>query len=887
MPASAPLPELETIRFTAWGTAVAAYPYRDPGGALAFAVLRFERRDEHGHLEKQLLPYTCGHREWTTRDGRRRDVTGWHFKRPMLPLPIYGWDRLTALSGLVCVCEGEKAADAAAALWPDVACIASQGGSKAAKKTGWGPIEGRDVAIWPDNDKPGAAYAVDVAELCRTAGARSVRVVPIDPSWPAGWDLADKRPEGVSDDMLRNLLEREPPAPTDEEVAAWRDAEIERLSRLDAISYAAERKRADQALRIGLANLDKAVQAKRRARLEERKAEFRQQDAPAPGEVRWPFGYEVRADGLHYDPGGENPELWVCDRLEVLGEGRDAEGEGWAIWLRWNDADGREHTWPLPKRLLTVTTGELEGSLLDRGLRMNVDPAARKALKEALAGAQSGSRVTLVDRPGWQAMENGGSVFVMPDGEVIGEATEQVVLRLVAESGAASVRTAGTLEGWQDEVARLADGNPVPMFIMCSAFVGPLIGPLQQQSGGVHLQGRSKLGKTLIARAAVSAWGHTRKGGLHRDWRSTTNALEASAEESTGSMLFLDEIHQAEPKEVVNAVYMLGNESGKGRMTRETVSRRRKQWQTVVVSTGEADVATMAAKAGAILPAGGEVRVPSISVTSIGAMWKDLHDHADPQSLMGALHAALGRHHGIAIRTFLAELVERWNADPDGITELFERSHRALMNELEDGADVQVHDVTRRFALFAAAGEMAIAWGVLPWAPGEAERAAIAVLKLWLGRRGSQKASEDNLHLRAIRTFLVQHGASRFVGLYRPGGVGSPAWDLIDPQRPVINSAGFRRRQDDNRFEYLIDRDIWPKICAEADVEPTDCARTLLAAGFLAAGDGKNLPKKHAVPGVGKQRYFTILPGLVGDQGEREPPPADIWPEEGMPDFSR
>jgi DNA primase len=42
--------------------------------------------------------------------------------------------------------------------------ITSSGGSNAANKADWSPMEGRDVSIWPDNDDAGRHYAAEVAK---------------------------------------------------------------------------------------------------------------------------------------------------------------------------------------------------------------------------------------------------------------------------------------------------------------------------------------------------------------------------------------------------------------------------------------------------------------------------------------------------------------------------------------------------------------------------------------------------------------------------------------------------------------------------------------------------------------------------------------------------
>jgi hypothetical protein len=100
MPAPRPLPA--TIRHPCLGEPSAKWCYRDAAGALPFAVCRFDPPGER----KQILPLTCG-------------ADGWRWRAPPTPRPLYGLPDLAARPhDPVLITEGEKAADAAAALFP-------------------------------------------------------------------------------------------------------------------------------------------------------------------------------------------------------------------------------------------------------------------------------------------------------------------------------------------------------------------------------------------------------------------------------------------------------------------------------------------------------------------------------------------------------------------------------------------------------------------------------------------------------------------------------------------------------------------------------------------------------------------------------------------------
>ena len=208
LPAPCEPPEAGSIRHYRYGVPSRHWIYRDEAGEPQFVTCRFDLPPaDDGTPQKEVLPYSYGRRRWSTKAGKQRDETGWHFKRPALPVPLYGLDRLAMKSdATVLVVEGEKKADAAAFIFPDVAAMASQGGSKAPDKANWTPLAGHHVVIWPDNDQPGRDYAAAVAQLAPDAGALSAKIVAVPETWPDKWDLADSLPDGVLVETLHAML---------------------------------------------------------------------------------------------------------------------------------------------------------------------------------------------------------------------------------------------------------------------------------------------------------------------------------------------------------------------------------------------------------------------------------------------------------------------------------------------------------------------------------------------------------------------------------------------------------------------------------------------------------------------------------------------------------
>jgi Domain of unknown function (DUF6371) len=171
---------------------VQVWIYKDAFGDDMGAVARYETIVTNGGgRHKQFRPFVV--------DGEELVCKGF-----VEPRPLYGLDRLAARpEAPVLVVEGEKTADAASELFPDYVAVTAPGGSNAAGKADWSPLQGRQVVVWPDNDKAGAGFAKAVFKRVPQA-----RVVDLLKGLPDKWDLADDAPVGVVHaDLVRMLAE--------------------------------------------------------------------------------------------------------------------------------------------------------------------------------------------------------------------------------------------------------------------------------------------------------------------------------------------------------------------------------------------------------------------------------------------------------------------------------------------------------------------------------------------------------------------------------------------------------------------------------------------------------------------------------------------------------
>lgn len=180
------------------------YPYKDIDGNLLFYTVRLVDKNDSG--KKMVLPLSYGH--WKNHSKRCH----WSFKQyAASDRPLYNLHCLKENPDKpILIVEGEKAANAASKQFPDFVVISWAGGSGAVSKTNWAPLQGRDVLIWPDNDKAGFKAGEQITSELRKLGMKSLKMIDLEKlsrEFPEKWDLADslpdgKKPQDISDMML-------------------------------------------------------------------------------------------------------------------------------------------------------------------------------------------------------------------------------------------------------------------------------------------------------------------------------------------------------------------------------------------------------------------------------------------------------------------------------------------------------------------------------------------------------------------------------------------------------------------------------------------------------------------------------------------------------------
>lgn len=530
---------------------------------------------------------------------------------------------------------------------------------------------------------------------------------------------------------------------------------------------------------------------------------------------------------------------FICSPLHVTAITRDQYGQSFGRLLEWLDVDSIPHQWAMPMSLLAGDGLDLRKELLDGGLpHISSAPKCRKLLMDYISTSDVTARAKCVDKTGWH-----NDCFVFPD-EVLGQGAEKVILQ-TTESGNNHFRQQGTLQEWQQHIARYCQGNSRLAFAVSVAFAAPLLDMLGTDGGGFNFKGNSSEGKSTALKVAASVC-----GGFDyvQTWRATGNGLEGISATHNNSLLALDEMGQVDPKEAGETAYMLANGQGKARAGRSGNSRPRRHWRVLFLSTGEISLGDHLMSIGKTVKAGQEVRLADIPMsTGVHGGFEALHGFDSGADFADSLSRISGQYHGTALRAYIAAIVDK-RTEIAVITKDIQQEFRS--EHVPPGADGQVARVADRFSLVAAGGEMATQMGVTGWTEGEATRAAVTCFKAWLDNRGSTGSREDQKALEQVSTFFQRFGQSRFAN-----------WDGSGSEK-IHDRAGFIQQHGAGTTFYVFANIFRQEVCKGHDYKKV--VRLLDNIGLLEKESGKyTVGRKDPLQKTSTNRYYRINGDII------------------------
>jgi putative DNA primase/helicase len=448
--------------------------------------------------------------------------------------------------------------------------------------------------------------------------------------------------------------------------------------------------------------------------------------------------------GLNQSKGSEEAtpvDQWICSPLYVEAITSN-DGADFGRLLHFINTLGRWRDWAMPMEMLKGSGEDMRGELLNMGVE--IDPSSFKLLNHYLQSQHPKRKVIAATTTGWQSPE----LFIMPQRNIgKGDAIYQNETARLDD-----FRQAGTLEGWTAGIGARCTGNPLLMLGVCAAFAGPLLYHLKRQGGGLHIVGDSSIGKTAVVQASASVWGHGEQ--FMRTWRATSNGLEGVASLHNDTLLALDEMGEADPREIGAVIYEVANGAGKSRANRSGAARSHRRWRVMLLSSGEVGLSDYMTEGGKRSRAGQEIRLLDIPAQRTFGAWDDLHGLPSGQQFTDALLRTSATHYGYAGPIFIEYLLK------DGVIDDLPGALEDLCKQYPTGTG-QEHRAAERFAILALAGELAIKWGLLPATEGAARDAMLALFDSWRGNRG-QGQGEDARILANVSNFISRHGESMF-----------------------------------------------------------------------------------------------------------------------------
>lgn len=541
--------------------------------------------------------------------------------------------------------------------------------------------------------------------------------------------------------------------------------------------------------------------------------------------------YDCTRSGVYYchietdKDGGiiEKPPLRLSDQIELIGRGIDAGGRYYRI-IRWRDTLTRQSK-TAALAMAEIGTPQCWQRLQGWGITVMSGRRKRELLADYLQTDGQTTPYTVTGKAGWH-----GGGYILPDGEAV--VSDGLKEHIIYNGDPDPAYTqSGTLQDWQQHIARYAAGNSRLLLAIGTALAAPLLHLFGEANGGFHIYGDSSDGKTTAALAGLSVYGNP--AALKLAWRGTDLGFSNAALSRNDGLLVLDEIGEAHPKTVSKTAYSVINGKSKIQGAKEGGNRAAQEWRILLFSTGEYALQAYMERAGETWEAGQAVRLPGIRAAAGRGfgIFDTLHGFKSGAALADHLQQSARQYHGTAVRAWIAKLQ---TLPADTIRAAFE----AFLAALPD-LDGQAARVARRFALAAAALELAADITALPAGAGTA--GIKQCFDEWHAENGSGK-HEDRQIIRNMAAFMQQHAH----------GLRFADWNDRHTNK---DHAGYRRENgQDGKAEFW----IIPAVFEGEIIQSTDTEKAcgvLHGIGWLAKPEGGRWKFQKR----GKGRFYVML----------------------------
>lgn len=474
---------------------------------------------------------------------------------------------------------------------------------------------------------------------------------------------------------------------------------------------------------------------------------------------------------FEYGEKGEK-QSFLSSAFEVIGLGVDEEEENeHYTLLKWQAIGNQLDTIEaLPNA--DLGTGEGWKQLTKKGLELSFRGNLRLELAEYIQNeARKAQRCTVSSKSGWS---NGA--YIMPNGDIIGEQRNGKPLFLRIKSEKARFYTVkGSLKEWQDNIARYAEGNSMIFLSIACALAAPLIHILGTSSFGFHLYAKSSKGKTASTKLGATLYGNGNE--TISSWKGTDNGIINEAVSHNDGLLVMDELTQIDPKTGKDIAYAIFNGEDKTRAKAEGGNRQKKNWNVLVISTGEKDLETQLGEYGIKVKAGELVRLINIPFEN----YQNFHEFEGPgldesdssANFVNRLEINSTKFYGVAGRNWIQYLSE----NPEIIRKNYDSyvAHwLAKVPRNKNAKATQIIRISKNFAVLHAACKCS--QFITNWSDELIDEMLQHIFSLWIEVNGVEDIENRKIE-RLLDEFLVTN-LGRFNRKDRNGF-------LIEAERPV------------------------------------------------------------------------------------------------------
>ena len=385
------------------------------------------------------------------------------------------------------------------------------------------------------------------------------------------------------------------------------------------------------------------------------------------------------------------------------------------------DGDARSETFPF-SYLHRERWDKIKVRVGDQGYVWPEDRNVSNEILRQLAAEQPKRRFVQVSAPGWYQSE-----FVLP-GKVFGPPGSGTDYRIDPDSDAhvgAFVCGKGSLEGWQETVAKPARKSSCLRVAIAAAFAAPLLRPMGMDSFAINWFSNTSDGKTTMLFAAASVAGLIGAGGLP-GWADSEPGLEDQARGHRDCVLPLDESGDGSGKiPLKDKAKMLAFMIARNRPRKLSKKHERanalqnREYRIIVQSSSELALSQVAIDAGGRRLGGEEVRFTDVCASEPGSLGifdgaitrqPGKTDRETTKALIEQMKVDAEVNQGFAFHEFLRNYFD----DAEALSKV-----RAYKGQFESEVSVASSNAALRirsnFALIWAAAAMAIDYEVLPW----------------------------------------------------------------------------------------------------------------------------------------------------------------------------